>query len=370
MDPWNFELGVKPLSVMTFETDISGYSQPPLYPLAIAPLAYPLAKIFNQFLAPRICFTILELIAFLLTAAFLAESSEISDRYKFSIMTIMAVSPLGFMAGTVMKQEEAIVMIFTAAVLLAWRRGSIKWAGLLTFFGMLTAKILFGITFLPLLLQSRDRQKVFSWGIIPSIIFFSVYGLAGHLKTGTIPFIDFTPIGIWFCVSSYSLISRLAYMTGPLMKWSSLSLIGLSSAGLLATVKKMKRPDFPLLYLLSYCILFLLFYHINTEYHIFFLPLLALIPFKTYASKFRIQLIILHFIFAICSWSYGIIHGINVYSRGDSFSSPSKQLVLDLYNRLLGFIPAGSAELFMLVATLLVLMLITSYTVRLIYADS
>jgi len=111
MDKWNFTLGLKPLSVIAFETNTSDYSQPPLYPLAIAPLAIPLSKISNEFLAPRITYSILELLGFVLIGLFLFKSEKIKRLDRFYVLTIMAFSPLGFMTGAVMKQEEAIVMV-------------------------------------------------------------------------------------------------------------------------------------------------------------------------------------------------------------------------------------------------------------------
>ena len=89
MDWWNFELGLKPFSVLTFNTDISGYSQPPLYPLIIAPLAIPLSKVCNSFLAPRITYTIFELIGFLMMIAFLAKSYELKNYRKCYILLML-----------------------------------------------------------------------------------------------------------------------------------------------------------------------------------------------------------------------------------------------------------------------------------------
>lgn len=94
MDRWNFELGLKPLSVLTFTMDTSGYSQPPLYPLAIAPFAIPLSKISNRFLAPRITYTLLELLGFILMIAFLYRSGEIRKLHRFYILLIQCFSPL------------------------------------------------------------------------------------------------------------------------------------------------------------------------------------------------------------------------------------------------------------------------------------
>ncbi len=38
-DLWVFELGLKPLSVMTFASEASNFSQPPLFPIVLAPFA-------------------------------------------------------------------------------------------------------------------------------------------------------------------------------------------------------------------------------------------------------------------------------------------------------------------------------------------
>jgi len=366
-DQWNFGLGLEPFSVLTFQTDISGYSQPPLYPIVISPLAFPLSWIFDRFLASRICFTILELIGFWLMALLLVEYRDFRDKTRASIMTIMALSPLGFMTGAVMKQEEAIVMSFTAAVLLAWKKGSIKWASILTFLGIFTAKILFGITFLPLLLQKKYRRDVFIWGILPTSIFTIAYGIAGYIKTGSIPFLGFTPAGVWFCSSVYSLIGRFHYLSGPAMKMWSLGLLGISSIALLANIKRIKNDDFPLLYLLSYLLMFLLFYHINNEYYIFILPLLALVPYTAYGKPREKIFNILHFALGISAWGYGIIYGIRVFGSESVVRSQSKEMALEAFRKVFGSINPFTIEIVLLISTLVILLALTCMTLVMVF---
>jgi len=353
MDRWNFELGLKPLSVLTFKMDTSGYSQPPLYPLAIAPLAIPLSKITNRFLAPRITYTLLELLGFTLMIAFLYGSDELRRLHRFYVLLILCFSPLGFMTGAVMKQEEAVVMVFTAAVLLAWRKGSVKAASLLVFLGIITAKILFGIVFISLLLYEKDYKSVLWWGLIPAAVFTGFYCAAGYLITGSVPFVDFAPSSVEFCCSFYSLLLRYTDIPGGLMKWLSLSLILFISGAIWIKRKQVIKRDFPLLMALAFFILFIFFYHINTEYYIFILPLLAYIPFVVRDRRPRIMLIMLHLLLSAVTWGYGVIYGIRNYAEGKGYRSPAKDHILDLYNSFFGFMQLRIFELLLLTATII-----------------
>jgi hypothetical protein len=352
MDRWNFELGLKPLSVLTFNIDTSSYSQPPLYPIIIAPLALPLSQITNDFLAPRITYTFFELVGFILMIWFLAKSFRLNKLYKFYVLLILCFSPLGFMAGAVMKQEEAVVLVFTSAVLLAWRKGSIKAASFLTFMGVICAKILFGIVFISLLLYEKDNRSVLVWGLIPTAVFLSIYSGAGYLITGTIPFVDFAPSKVDFCCSFFSLLLRYTYISGSLMKWLSLSLIMATTAAIWIYRKRVLINDFPLLMAFSFLILFIFFYHINTEYYIFILPLLAYIPFAIESRRLRILLILLHLILSAVTWGYGVIYGIRKYAEGSGYRSASKDIILDLYDKTCGFIPPWVFEIILLAATI------------------
>jgi len=367
MDRWNFELGLRPLSVLTFKMDTSGYSQPPLYPLAIAPLAIPLSKITNRFLAPRITYTLLELLGFILMIAFLYRSGEIRKLHRFYILLILCFSPLGFMTGAVMKQEEAVVMVFTAAVLLAWRKGSVKAAALLVFLGVITAKILFGIVFISLLLYEKDNKSVLCWGLIPAAVFTGTYCVAGYLAAGSIPFVDFAPSSVEFCCSFYSLLLRYTEIPGGLMKWLSLSLILFFSAAIWVKRKKVIKRDFPLLMALSFFILFIFFYHINTEYYIFILPLLAYIPFVVKDRRPRIMLIMLHLLLSAVTWGYGVIYGIRNYAEGRGYRSPAKDHILDLYNSFFGFMQLRVFEMLLLTATILTAVFLGYLVFRLLY---
>ena len=366
MDWWNFELGLKPFSVLTFNTDISGYSQPPLYPLIIAPLAIPLSKVCNSFLAPRITYTIFELIGFLMMIAFLAKSYELKNSRKCYILLILCFSPLGFMTGAVMKQEEVVVMVFTVAVLLAWRYGSIKAASILTFLGIISAKILFGIVFIALLLYEKDNREVLIWGLFPSVVFLTIYSAVGRMITGTTPFMDFAPSAVVFCSSFYSLLLRYTALPGSFMKWMSVLSISLSAAVIWIYRKQLLVKDFPLLMAMSFFILYIFFYHINTEYYIFILPLLAYIPFVIKGRRPKILLIILHLVLSAVTWGYGIIYGIRNYAEGTGYRSPSKDYILNLYNKIFGFIQLQTFELILLSATIISIIVLALVVFRLL----
>lgn len=367
MDKWNFTLGLEPFSVLTFENDKSGYSQPPLYPLAIAPFAIPLNAICGDFLAPRITYTILELIAFLIMILFLAKSYFLKNSNKFYILLILCFSPLGFMTGSVMKQEEAIVMVFTAAVLLAWRLGSVRLMAILTFLGIITAKILFGVVFLALLMLDKNKRQVILWGLIPSVLFLTIYSIIGFIITGTIPFIDFSPETVKFCSTIYSLLLKYTSVSAPAMKWPSLLLTSAGAAIIWFYKKDSSYNDFPLLMTISFCVLYLFFYHVNTEYHIFFLPLLAYIPFCITERSKRLTIILVHFILAIATWGYGIAFGLRNYAEGAGYRSASKELLLRLYDRSIGFIPLGILETSLLLVTIFSILLLLIISIQMLH---
>lgn len=370
MDPWNFDIGHKPLSVITFQSDMSAFSQPPLYPLAIFPLVYSSSRLFAPFLAVRVSFTLLELISFVLLALVLFRFSEMRERDKFYVMLIAAVSPLGFMTGAVMKQEEAIVAIFTCAVLLAWKTGSSRAAALLTFLGMITGKILFAVTFIPLLFDDDMRRETVYWGIMPSAVFFSIYGFMGYLKTGSIPVLGFTPDIIWFCISVYALVTRYYYISGAIMNWTSLGLIATIYLWLFASKKRIRNREFPVIYLFSYLVLLSLFYHVNPEYYIYILPLLSLVPFAYGTRKFKTRLNVLHIILGLASWGYGAAYGIRVFSQHESYSSRAKEIALAAYKAVFGAIPIEIVEITLMVLALAALFLITVSTARMMFSPT
>ncbi len=366
MDKWNFTMGLKPFSVLTFENDKSGYSQPPLYPLAIAPLAIPLNATVDSFLAPRITYTILELFAFIVMILFLAKSQLMKKIDKFFVLMVLSFSPLGFMTGSVMKQEEPIVMLFTAAVLLAWRLGSIRIASILTFLGIITAKILFGVVFLALLMLANNKKQVIIWGLLPSVLFLVIYSIIGFLITGTIPFIDFSPGTIKFCSTLYVLLLKYTSISAPAMKWPSLLLTAAATVIIWFYKKNSSYDNFPLLMIISFCVLYLFFYHVNTEYHIFFLPLLAYIPFSFAGRRNKIIIMLLHFILSVATWGYGIAFGLRNYAEGIGYRSASKELLLSLYDRSLGFIPLGILETSLLILTIFSIMLLMIISIQML----
>ena len=357
-DLWVYELGLKPFSVLTFSAQFSDYSQPPLFPLMLAPFALPFSLIFNEFLASRISFTCFELIAFFILARYLALSDEISLRNRAMVLAIFSVSPLGFMTGAVMRQEEAVVAIFVTAVLLAVKLGSIKGASLLTFLGMLAGKILFGIVFFPLLLIAKNKSTIFYWGILPAILVHAGYALAGYALTGVIPFIDFAPSDTQFCASPFTLILYFHTFSGQFVKWLSLSVTGIVLVFLWKRFSMLSQLEFPSVMIITFCILFLCFSHVNTEYHIFVLPLLALIPYATRLDIRKSSINILHAFLAIGTWGYGIIYGVRAFAEEKSGYSRSKEIALNLYEKVLGFIPIKFSEISLLVLTLVSIFLI------------
>lgn len=357
-DFWVFDLGSRPLAVITFATDVSGYSQPPLYPLVLAPFAFLSSAVFNNFLASRISFTLFEFIAFLITARLLAVSDDIDNRGGMKALFIMAVSPLGFMVGTVMRQEEAIVAIFVAAVLFAVKKGYIRGAALLAFFGTITGKILFGLMFFPLILLKGSRKEVLVYGIIPSAIVIPLYYLIGYSRTGIIPFISFAPSDIRFCTSSIRFLVYFWNFSGDFIKWFSISILAIALIILWGKFRTIEKRDFPMMVLLSFSVLYLCFYHVNPEYYIFILPLLAIIPVSSRFSRFATPLYWGHIVLAIGSWGHNILFGIRMFARGESAYSHSKEMVLQFYNRFFGFLPIKTVEMALLALTLLSLCLI------------
>lgn len=362
-DTWVYNLGLHPLSVVTFSSDASLYSQPPFFPIFLAPLAIPLLKIAGKFLASRISYTIIELLMFLVMAVFVARSSEFAPKSKRAIMTVLALSPLGFMTGAIMRQEEAVVALFVAIVLLAVKKARFRSAALLVILGILTSKILFGIVFVALLIVARDKKEIFYWGIMPAAIVLSLYSLAGYMITGVTPFLDFAPTAVPYCSSVFNFILYYVWMTGPFMKWVSLLLLAAAVAIIWLFIRKAGTADFPVVLLLVFCILFFIFYHINSEYYIFALPVLAITPYLPQFKFSRTGFNTLHFIFGMAAWGYGIVWGIHTYADGNSVGSYSKNLALSLYNHYLGFLPIRKLEMGLLFATLMLIMILAAISI-------
>jgi hypothetical protein len=363
-DTWVFNLALHPLSVITFSSDASLYSQPPLFPIFLAPLAIPLSKIAAEFLASRISYTIIEFLMFLVMAVLVDRSPEFTRKSRRAVMIILALSPLGFMTGAVMRQEEAIVAFFVAMVLLAVKNSRFRWAAVLVILGILTGKILFGIVFVALLIVARDKKEIYYWGILPAVVILSLYSLAGYLTTGVTPFLDFAPTAVPYCSSVFNFILYYIWMTGPFMKWVSLILLAAAIAVIWPLIRKTGRDDFPVVLLLVFCILFFIFYHINSEYYIFALPLLAISPYLPGFKFSRTAFNLLHFIFGIAAWGYGIVWGIHTYAQGNSVGTHSKDLVLSTYNRYLGFLPLGSLEKWLLFITLILILAFAAISFR------
>ncbi len=295
---------------------------------------------------------------------YLFKSNEILRKDKSIILSIIALSPLGFMTGAVMKQEEAIVMVFTAAVLMAVKNNSTKWASLLTFLGVITGKILFGIVFFALLLCEEKKRKVFFWGILPTFAFLAIYGLIGYKLTGVLPFIDFAPSDTKFCSSIFTLFLYFGDFSGPVVKWISLCMVAAVLLIIWMLRQRLTATDFPSHMLLAFCALFLFFYHTNTEYYIFILPLLALIACSQTSRRGRYLFNGAHLMLAIGAWGFGIIYGIRVFSEGEAYYSNSKQMAFRLYEKSLGFIPIKSLEIGLLLMTLLSIVILFLLTYR------
>lgn len=358
-DLFVFRLALRPLSVVSFATDASLYSQPPLFSLLLAPIAKAVSLMTNEFLAPRISYGLVELLMFLVMGYLVGQSDEFAPKSKYAIMSILALSPLGFMTGIVMCQEEAIGALFVAIILLALRLGKLKSASFFTAMAIFTSKILFGILFFGLLLVARNRRQVFYWGIIPSLVIIITYSCAGYYKTGVMPFVDFSPTTIPFCVSAFRLGQFFFEMTGPFMKWASISLILLVLLSTWPLLNRTYRKDSTVIILYCLFVLYVLFYHINPEYYIFALPALAVTPYLP-GFKFRpLWFNVLHFSLGIASWGYGIVFGLQTYVIGWSLATHSKARALEIYNRFAGFIPLHSMEIGLLIAAILLSFSIT-----------
>jgi hypothetical protein len=293
---------------------------------------------------------------FLVMAIFVARLSQVAPKSKRAIMTIMALSPLGFMTGAIMRQEEAIVGLFVAIILLAVQKGRLRWAAVLVVIGILSAKILLGIVFVALLIVAQDKREILHWGILPAAVIIALYSLAGHLITGVTPFLDFAPTAVPYCSSIFNFLLYYVWMTGPFMKWLSLILLTVTIAATWPLIRKTGTADFPIIMLLVFCIMFFIFYHINSEYYIFALPVLAITPYLPQFIFPRAAFNISHFIFGIAAWGYGIVWGIHTYAEGNSIASSSKDLALSFYNRYLGFLPLKEFEMSLLFLTLLLIL--------------
>jgi len=364
MDLWIFELGLDPFSVITFSTDVSGFSQPPFFPFALAPLALLTSLFFDQFLASRISFTIFEFIGFLIVARYLSDIKDVPVKAKRSALVILSISPIGFMAGTVMRTEEAIVMIFTSVLILAMKNNRIKAASIIVFLGIITGKILFSIMFFPLLLASNDVKKVFKWGILPALIFLIPYCVTGYIITGEIPFVEFSPDSTTFCLSIFSLGQHYVGMTGTFMKWLSSALVLGSFAIIWKFRERINLRDFPGLALLSFIILFLLFYHITPEYLIFALPLLAVLPIEFNNVMKRWVFNGLHAVLAIASSGFGVAYGLRIYLQDFGYKSPSKDMALNTYRELFGCFSLEIIEQFLLAVSIVSLSIMLLIVIR------
>jgi hypothetical protein len=354
-DIFVFNLGLHPLSVITFSTDASLYSQPPLFPLLLAPFALILSQITTQFLASRISYSALELIAFLLSALYLSKSEIREPKFRRSVLLFQAFSPIGFMTGTIMCEEEAIVAIFTVLVLLAVQADRVKLASFLVILGLLAGKILFGIVFVPLLFLRNHRKDVINYGILPALALMAFYMIIGYRVTGVIPFLGFSPGGIPFCSSIFNIILYFVPLSGPFMKWASLVLLASVLCLLYLKIKSLERDKFPFILLIVFCAMFVVFYHVNVEYYIFALPLLAISPYLSNYKKKRGIISAANILLGISAWGYAVSYGLRIYSLGGSDSSHSKDIALAVYKRLLGFMPLPVFEISLLVSTILML---------------
>lgn len=363
-DTWVYNLGLHPLSVLTFTSDASLYSQPPFFPIVMAPLALFLSSVTNDFLAARISYTLIEFLMFLVMALYVARGDEFAPKSKRAIMTILALSPLGFMTGAIMCEEESIVALFTAIVLLAVRNRRFRQAAILVILGVLTGKILFGIAFVALLFVARNKKEVIYNGILPAVVILTLYSFMGYLVTGITPFLSFSPSGVPFCSSAFNIFLYFGSLTGLFMKWLSLTLLAAIFAILWPYLKRTSSEEFPAALLLVFCALFLIFYHMNVEYYIFALPLLAIVPYLPQFKMSRTYFNALHFTLGITSWGYAIVYGIRVYSLGGSASSHSKELALRIFNKFLGFVPLQRLEISLLAATLLIITTIAVISFR------
>jgi len=105
--------------------------------------------------------------------------------------------------------------------------------------------------------------------------------------------------------------------------------------------------------LIAFCLLFLIFYHVNPEYHLFALPMLVLIPFMSVFRYKKALFVILQLIWGFCAWGYGVFFGIRIFLEGISSYSRSKEIIANIYKNYLGFLPVKLMEITMLAITLI-----------------
>jgi hypothetical protein len=148
------------------------------------------------------------------------------------------------------------------------------------------------------------------------------------------------------------------------MLWLSVALVLSAYFVIWMERSKIKNLDLNLALCVTFLVLYLLFHHINTEYYIFALPLFAVLPFLKGYERLRVKLIVLHFALGIVSTSYDVILGIRVYAVAGFLPSHSKEIALNAYNKLLGFIPMLTLEMTLLVATITILAVMSAILLR------
>jgi hypothetical protein len=292
---------------------------PPLFPLVISSIHAPLSNILSPFAAMRMAMCTIELIAWPLLWWIIVHTAQGRARHLLAITYIIA--PMSWISTVIMCQDEAISLLFFAAVVVALLRGRLRLAICLCGVGVVAAKIYFlvplvGLLSVPAKRSWRDWMQDLLFGLSPILATYALQAaLTGRPGVAFEAFRDFV-IPFQMSVSIWALVPRFVPVSDEdARRISAILALTLSLLPLLA-MRIRGNPVQPKeqvrLIVAMILWVYLSFYHVNPEYGLIVVPgILAIL--RPLASS-----LVLLIGFTL-PWAVNFFYGVGVgIDRGDA----------------------------------------------------
>jgi hypothetical protein len=319
-----------------FIGDIHNFDQyPPLLPILEALFYKPLSLFFSDFFATRLMFITYEL---MLAVAFFFLLDACFEEIALSKLIAFAVTPMMWMSSVVMAQDEVIGALFLCASLAFAINGRLITGILIASLGVVAGKI-FMIFPLGILVfcqgQSTFTRRVTA-AAIPMGLIYGLICIDRLMEGNSLPLIGFTPqanfgVSLWVII-----FERLPFDLPTLRTLSGLIAVSLAVATIVYLWMNRYRAledRYLIGSALILTIVFVTFYHVNSEYYIFVVPVLLVM-----ASK-ALDHLIAHAI-SILAWAINFFEGVHLQTRVNIHGG--KGAFIELYTRMFPFAPETS----------------------------
>lgn len=334
-----------PLQLLAGTTHLDG-QHPPLLPSTMALVASPLRWLkAPPFYALRLTFAFYEAIAAGLTWHVLSRI-ELSPRQLIARAALLVLSPLGWVASTVMSQDETVAATFFVLVLWQTLEDHRLRATFTASIGALAGKALLLVPLLALLLGAKPGQRArgLAVGVGPLVVAYGWVCLAAVTRNQPLPFATFRPSAT-YCTTAWTLLLSRFELNTVVALSTTATAIGCVAVILLCRTSIATATGMVATCVALVLTTFALHYHINPEYYVMVVPGMLMLRHR--------HSVVLSAALGVLPWSVNFFSGVaNAKSLGSH--AGAKQVFVRLYDAAFGSLDIATLHASAIIATTLV----------------